>query len=226
MASLNFNAANVAPETAMEAVPAGWYKVIIMESEMKPTSAGTGSYLQVGLKILEGPFVGKKFIDRMNLNNPNPVAVQIAQGRLSAYCHATGVIQCADSMQLHNIPIQVKVNVKTDPTGQYSPSNEIKSVKHISEAVDTQAPSLPGVPATGVTGATPSWAGQAAVPAPTVGFAPVPAVQQAMPAPALPVAPQPVPVQVPVAAPAVQAEVPLTTASAAAADQATPPWLK
>ena len=219
MASLNFNASTVPPETPMEAIPAGWYKVVMMESEIKPTSSGNGSYLQVGLRILEGPFVGKKLIDRMNLNNPNPVAVSIAQGRLSAYCHATGVIQCADSMQLHNIPIQVKVSVKTDPTGQYSPSNEIKAVKHINESVEM--PSTPALPATPTTGSTPSWAGQGAVPAPTPVVTPPMAATTPHPMPA----PQPA-LATPQVPEVPSSPAPLTTSAAAAEGQETPPWLK
>ncbi len=198
MAQLNFNAAQFSPEVPREAIPAGWYAVQMVESEMKPTSAGNGAYLQVTLQVLEGAFAGRKVIDRMNLNNPNATAVQLAQARLSSYCHATGVIQCMDSAQLHGIPMKVKLSVRTDPTGQYEPSNEVRQVKHINEPTES-GPAVGMAPAQAP--ATPAWAGQQ-TPAQHVAPAPAWAGQQAA-------APAPAPVQT---------ALPLTGADA------TPPW--
>ena len=64
-------------------------------------------------------------IDRLNLNNPNQIAVDIAQRTLSAICHATGVMTPQHSSELHDKPLVVKVAVKA-ADGQYSASNEIK----------------------------------------------------------------------------------------------------
>lgn len=146
MAQLNFDARTVQPDAPMEAIPAGWYNMQINGSEMKPTSDGKGAYLQVTLKVLDGQHAGRQVFDRLNLQNANPVAVDIAYKRLSAYCHATGVINLQDSQQLHGIPMKVKVNVRTDSTGQYEPSNDVKAVKNINEQVDMGA----GAPQVGV----------------------------------------------------------------------------
>lgn len=133
MAQLNFDARQVDPQQSFEPIPAGWYNMMIVESEMKPTSNGQGAYLQLSLKVVDGQYAGRQVFDRLNLQNQNPVAAEIAYKRLSAYCHATGVIQVQDSQQLHGIPFKARVTVRTDTTGQYEPSNEIKAVKHINE---------------------------------------------------------------------------------------------
>jgi hypothetical protein len=88
---------------------------------------------------VDGQYAGRQVLDRLNIQHPNPVAAEIAYRRLSAYCHATGVIQVQDSQQLHGIPFKARVSVRTDSTGQYEPSNEIKAVKHINEDTGTTA---------------------------------------------------------------------------------------
>lgn len=139
MAQLNFDARQVDPQQSFEPIPAGWYNMMIVESEMKPTSNGQGAYLQLSLKVVDGQYAGRQVFDRLNLQSQNPVAAEIAYKRLSAYCHATGVIQVQDSQQLHGIPLKARVSVRTDSTGQYDPSNEIKAVKHINEETGTTA---------------------------------------------------------------------------------------
>lgn len=139
MAQLNFDARQVDPQQSFESIPAGWYNMMIVESEMKPTKDGSGAYLQLTLKVVDGQYAGRQVFDRLNIQHQNPVAAEIAYRRLSAYCHATGVIQVQDSQQLHGIPFKARVSVRTDSTGQYEPSNEIKAVKHINEDTGTTA---------------------------------------------------------------------------------------
>ncbi|CAM0072999.1 single strand DNA binding protein [Vibrio phage K251 g3] len=130
MAGLNFNAQDVAPQQAFENLAPGWYTVKMVESEMKPTSAGTGSYLECTFEVLApAQFAGRKLWDRLNLNNPNEKAVEIAYQTLSAMCHATGVMQVQDSQQLHNLPMDAKVGL-SKPTEQYpEPRNEMKGYR-------------------------------------------------------------------------------------------------
>ena len=113
MAKLEFNAAEVEPSNGdFTPVPAGWYPVQITESEIKETKARTGHYLEMVAKILEGEYMNRQFYIRLNIDNPNAIAVKIAQEQLSAICHATNVIEVNDSAELHGIPFELKVNVK------------------------------------------------------------------------------------------------------------------
>ena len=113
MANLNgFNANNVEPATDFEPIPARKYLSVITNSEMKPTKTGSGTYLELTFQVLEGQYKNRLLWSRLNLSNPNTQAVQIAQGELSAICRSVGVMQPKDSVELHNIPLQITVKVK------------------------------------------------------------------------------------------------------------------
>ena len=60
MATINFNANEVEPSVGYEAIPAGKYQAVIVESDMKPNKAGTGEYLQLEFEVIEGEFKGRK----------------------------------------------------------------------------------------------------------------------------------------------------------------------
>ncbi len=139
MAQLNFDASQVAPSTGTaDAIPVGWYNAAIDESEMKPTKLGDGQFLQLRFNILDGMYAGRKVFTRLNLQNLNPVAVEIAYKDLSAICHATGTIQIQDSSMLHGKPLKIKVKMRA-ATAEYEASNEISAYKNINDpsAVNT-----------------------------------------------------------------------------------------
>jgi Protein of unknown function (DUF669) len=132
MSMLNFDASKVAPSTGeQDPVPAGWYDIVMDQSEMKPTkdSASTGNaFLECRFNIASGQYSGRKLFTRLNLRNNNPVATEIAYKELSAICHAVGVLMVQDSQQLHGLPMKAKVKVRPGD-GQYGPQNEISTFK-------------------------------------------------------------------------------------------------
>ena len=120
-----FDANQVEPSTDFEPIPAGKYPAVITESEMKPNKAGTGHYLQLVFEILDGTYKGRRLWARLNLDNPNALAVQIARAELSAVCRAVGVLAPKDSVDLHHLPLVIHVKCrKRDDTGEIT--NEIK----------------------------------------------------------------------------------------------------
>jgi hypothetical protein len=129
MPSLNgFDANNVDPMADFEPLPAGDYMAVITDSQMKPTKNGNGHYLELTFQVLDEKYKGRFLWSRLNLDNPSVQAVQIAQGELSAICRAVGVMRPKDSIELHNLPLQVGVKCKRrDDTGEIT--NEIKSYK-------------------------------------------------------------------------------------------------
>lgn len=122
MVSLNFNASQHEPMNGgFEPLPAGQYLACITGSQMKDTKRRDGRYLELEIEIIDGQCKGRKVWDRLNLENKNQEAVAIAQGRLSAICHAVNVMEAQDSSQLHNIPMLVKVKqTKRPDTGDVS----------------------------------------------------------------------------------------------------------
>jgi hypothetical protein len=134
MANLgNFNAHEVDPNASFDPVPAGKFLAAITESEMKPTKNGSGSYLQLTFTIMEGDYRGRVLWARLNLNNPNATAVKIARSELSAVCHAVGVMQPKDSVELHNIPLLITVKLKKRADNDEL-TNEIKGYEPKSAA--------------------------------------------------------------------------------------------
>jgi len=150
MANLNgFNANEVEPTTAYEALPAGKYLVAITASEMKATKKGDGSYLQLEYTVLDGDCKGRKVWDRLCINHPNSLTQKIAQGNLSAICRAVGVMTPRDSVDLHNIPLVIQVKCKKrEDNGEIS--NEVKGYE--SKATVTGQPQQAPV-----TTNTPPW---------------------------------------------------------------------
>lgn len=139
MAILNFNANEVEPSVGFEAIPAGKYQAVIVDSDMKPNKAGTGEYLQLEFEIIEGEYKGRKLWTRLNLNNPNADAVRMARADLSAICHAVNVPQPRDSVELHNLPLLVTVKCRKTPDGEIV--NDIKGyAAKASAAVTVAAP--------------------------------------------------------------------------------------
>ncbi len=120
-----FDANQVEPSSDFEPIPAGKYPAVITDSEMKPTKNGTGNYLQLAFQIIDGAFKNRLLWARLNLDNPNATAVQIARAELSAICRAVGVLAPSDSAELHNLPLVIHVRCKKRPdTGELT--NEIK----------------------------------------------------------------------------------------------------
>jgi len=128
MAILNFDSTHIDPTPRFDPIPAGDYPVIITASEMKLTKDGTGQYLELTMEVQAGEFQGRKLFDRLNLYNNNRQAVEIAQRQLSQIAHAVGVLQVADSEQLHFKPLIAMVKVRA-AREQYEASNEIKGYK-------------------------------------------------------------------------------------------------
>lgn len=241
MATLNFDANAIQPDTSFEPIPAGWYNAVIDESEMKPTRDGSGAYLALRFNIIDGQYAGRKVFTRLNLRNQNPVAQDIAQKQLSTICHAVNVLNVQDSSQLHALPMQIRVKVTNDPTGQYDPSNEISGYKAVGTgngqgvAAPLATPAAPVAPvapaAPAAPQAQPAGTWQPPANAPQQWAQPVAPAQPTQPAPAAPQWANNEPTQPAPTAPQATAQqqhnVQVTPEEAAAIAQsqaATPPW--
>jgi hypothetical protein len=119
-----FNAQQYDPTQGVGGLPIGKHPVIVESSEVKANAKNDGGYLQLNLKIIDGPQTGTVGAYRLNLYHSNQQTVEIAHRQLSAVCHVVGVFNVQDSAQLHNIPFMVEVGPqKNDP--QYT---EVKRV--------------------------------------------------------------------------------------------------
>ena len=158
MAIINFNANEVEPSKAFDPIPAGKYIAVITDSEMKETRAGTGRYLQLEFEITDGEFAGRKLWSRLNIENQNAEAVRMARADLSAICRAVNVLTPSDSIDLHNLPLVIKVHCRKDKnTGEIT--NDIRGYESKANyrPEPKQAPSAPATVQTAHVPSKPPW---------------------------------------------------------------------
>lgn len=169
----NFDANQHEPSQAMEPLPAGWYLMQIVGTELRQTKDRSSQFLAFEFEIVEAAhpdLKGRKVWENLNLwHQGNQKAVEIAQRNLSAICHATGVLNVEDTTALHHIPLAVKL--KVDPgDAKYEPSNRITGYEAAAARFQAPAAQQPQAqqPAAGPAPA------QAAPPAQQPGGAPAP----------------------------------------------------
>ena len=186
-----FNAQQYDPTQGGGSLPVGRHPVVIESSEVKANKANDGGYLQLNLKLIDGPQMGTTGAYRLNLYHSNPQTAEIAHRQLSAICHVIGVFNVQDSQQLHNIPFIVEVGLQKGEEAAQKGYTEVKKVFDING-------NEPGKAGQGATAAQPqqqqpqggaAWGGQPAQnPAPQGGGQPAwggqPAQQPAQQQPA------------------------------------------
>lgn len=112
MASLSFNANDVAPSAPREVLPPGEYLIQAVKSDVKPTRSGNGTVAEYEYEILDGQFKGRRLWDRFNMRHENAQAQEIGQRQFSALCHAAGVMNVSNTEQLHFKPVIGVVKVR------------------------------------------------------------------------------------------------------------------
>jgi uncharacterized protein DUF669 len=178
MALLQFDARTVAPQVSLEPIPQNWYKVAVIKSNIKPTSAGDSGLLELICQVLEGQYQGRLLYYNLNIFNKSQQATEIAYKQLSALCHVVGQYQVQDQNapdhavpMLHNIPFYANVVIAQGTKG---PINNIVGLRD----VNGNEPGKQGMgPQGGMPGQQPGGFGAPAG-APPGGFQP----QQAGPA--------------------------------------------
>lgn len=108
---------------SFEPIPAGEYMAMVKESDIKTTAKGNGKYIKLKFEIIQGEFKGRFIWTNLNIINPNPVAVEIAQKELATLCRAVGKAVIQDTNQLHGIPFKMKIKIKP-AKGDYPAGNE------------------------------------------------------------------------------------------------------
>lgn len=152
-----FNRADV-PEDDFEPLQPGIYEAMITESEMKATNDGMGAYLQLKIQV-DG---GRVLFERLNLQNKNEKAVEIAYRTLGKICDAIGKTSIKDSNELHNKRFKVEVEVekgkpytKDGEQKEGRDQNRIKKYLPYNEAGGEAASANPS--ASPAQGNTPPW---------------------------------------------------------------------
>lgn len=141
MVQFSFDATAHKADDSFDPIPEGVYNVVIEDSEMRPTKAGTGEYLQLTMRVIDGQYANRKLWDRLNLVNQNQTAVKIANEALSAICHAVGETNLQDTVQLHNKPLRAVVKI-SERQG-WDPTNEVRKYKAVPQGAASAPPAQP-----------------------------------------------------------------------------------
>jgi len=159
MANFNFNAAAVEPMAprSYAPLPNGEYEMIITNSDLKATKAGTGQYLELVMQVVGGEHSGRRHWERLNVSNPNKDAETIAKAALASLCLAIGKPDIQDTTEMHDTPFIARLEIdRKEPDRNrivgYSSSEAVPPAP----AAKTASAARPGAPA--ATGGKKPWA--------------------------------------------------------------------
>lgn len=152
-----FNVADV-PDDDFEPVAAGTYTAMITESEMKATNDGEGAYIQLKLELDNG----RVLFERLNIQNKNEKAVEIAYRTLGKICSAMGKVSIKDTSELHDQRFKVEIDIEkgkdyTDKeTGELKKGRDQNRIKkYLPNAAAASSTSGSAAPADAAS--TPPW---------------------------------------------------------------------
>lgn len=123
MSNFNFNPSEHGDMGGGNLLPKGEYEAVISKAEMTPTKAGDGEYIDMEFTVIGGEFENRKLWEKLNVINPNPKAVEIANKALATICRKLNIEQLTNLTQLLNKPIKLIVGIKLD--NQYGDKNKI-----------------------------------------------------------------------------------------------------
>ena len=165
MAQFQFDTNSVEKrENDYSLLPAGWYTAQVTESEIVTLKTGNGQAIKLTFTILSDNYRGRKVWARLNVRHTNPKAETVAQQQLRELCESIGLARFEYTEELHNKPVDIKIKIRKDETGQYEDQNDVAGFK---PAAGGQAPAAarpattPAAPAA-PSAAVPPWAKRAA----------------------------------------------------------------
>ena len=162
----------------LEVIPAGFYQAVIVESGGRPeneltcpdglvtTRNGKGRYLPLRFEIIEGEMKGRQLTRCFNMENVNPLTVQIAQKEMRELLDAIGWDFVAkpfgpdETNEVHMIPLTIQIAVENDKQSG-EPRNNIKhfQARRIPGGTPAAAPRAKAKPsAPAPVPAAPPWA--------------------------------------------------------------------
>lgn len=116
-----------------ELLPNGVYDVSIIETDYKQTNRGDGHYIALTFEVQGPTHEGRRVWANLNVDNPNPKAVEIAERDLAKILNATGFEgDMEDTNDILGAVLRVKLG-KEEGKGEYKARNKV---------INYEAPSL------------------------------------------------------------------------------------
>lgn len=117
-------------------IPAGWYRAMIYDAELRNTKSGTGTYINMRFDITDQTCNGKVVFANINIKNDNAKAEEIARQQLGDIMRAIGLTQLSSTDQLVGRDLMIKVTIKPE-TDDFPARNEIKGYKAIGSVMSS-----------------------------------------------------------------------------------------
>lgn len=150
MAQFSFDTSGVEKRNnTYELMPAGWYTAQVTNSEIVTLKSGNGQAIKLTFDVLSEGYRGRKVWTQLNVRHTSEKAESIAQQQLRELCDSIGLVRFNDTVELHNKPVQIRVKIRKDETGQYEDQNEVAGYKSAAgaAAIPASAPRSPVPPA-------------------------------------------------------------------------------
>ena len=120
----NLDFSNVKDSQTFAPIPAGTYNVCVDEAEVRPTKKGDGEFVNVKLRVIDGPQANRFLFQNFNIKNPNPQAVEIGMQQLKSLMKCSGMkeMKLTSVLDLVGLMCQAVVKIKIDE--KYSPEGQ------------------------------------------------------------------------------------------------------
>jgi len=135
------------------ALPAGYYKVVILESEVKESQNKPGSkYLSLKLQVADGKHQNRTLFANLTVANRNEVAVKIGREQIARLVKACGLPGLQDSSQFVGKIAEAKIartrseqygdseGWSNDVKGFYAVGSSPQSTGHAESVADNPSP--------------------------------------------------------------------------------------
>jgi len=108
-----------AKENSFAPIPAGQYFLIADEAEVKQTKDGTGEYINIKFKVMDGEQAGRFVFQMFNIKNKNEKAVEIGIGQLKSFMRCAGLTNMvlASPLDLIGLRCDALIKIKSDDFG-------------------------------------------------------------------------------------------------------------
>ena len=123
---------NVEEQQGFGLIPEGTYPVIVDDAVVKSTKSGTGEYINVTYRVLDGPSKGRTLFHMFNIKNDNAKAVEIGLGQLKTFMKCSGQKEMTLKGALDLVGLRCLAVIKIKKDDQYGDKNSISYFKPMS----------------------------------------------------------------------------------------------
>ncbi len=136
---LNINFEDV-KESGFGLLPKGEYSIIVDDAVIKETKDGTGSYINMKLKLIGGNYDGRFLFTMFNIKNKNPEATAIGLSQLKTFCKVSGRGDkpLTDVTQLVGFKAVAVVKTKEDSYGEKNVVSYFKPYKKENDSLTSK----------------------------------------------------------------------------------------